>query len=115
MSGVLKNPWKDWRIYAALLLLSISFFTDWNWLFWIGFAIIYFTDPGFRLRIHEPAGPLAFLLIPIAFYLWALYYHTPFNPVFPELLMVAAFIMFICIAFVIRKHTAKRQEILKDL
>ena len=74
--------------------------------------------------MNEPLGPLAYLLIPavflimgipLVFLLWALYYNTTFNPVFPELLMVVGFIATISIGFVVQKRAAKRQEILKDL
>jgi len=51
-----------------LLLLALSFFKGWEWIFWVGFPILVFTDPGTYQRPQQPAGPLSKLLL-VAYFL----------------------------------------------
>ena len=127
MPVVQKNPLKNWRLYALLLLLVISFYTGWNFIFWIGFVILNlsnFADPAYRAELNKPAGPLIkplligfglILGVPIIFYLTPVFYNVSFNSMIPEILVAIAFFVSIVIGYLVQMRIAKRQEILKDL
>jgi hypothetical protein len=131
MSTGLQNIQKSWRFVAMLLLLALSFFKGWEWIFWVGFPILVLTDPGTYQRPQQPSGPLSKVLLAAYFLvmgcavgimIWEILTFRSVNTFWAiTLILSGSLTMLLFGVIALRRKTTpeenatKRQEILKDL